>query len=596
MNMHVRTRPSLKDFHELEPWLETGYQTRIDQSVIDGEFMLGMVNPNTNKRMYNAYDLKDIDKYYFCYRSADMVIEFIETCLSHVKPSRFAKFPLHESQVGFFRNLFGWKKRSDGFRRFRESLKYVPRKNSKSWDQGALCHIGMIIDGEQGVEVYNVASDKEQAKKVFDPFVGSIKNDEEKPNECAGGMLADYYNIIGRKDIKSVTANNEMDVCKPLANDENASHGANAHFVILDEIHAMSDGGMYEVAITSMSVRDQPLIVSITTADFARESFCNNKVDYAKRVCADPDLDPRFMPVLYYADYDEFDDDWRDENVWERVNPMLHIAKKMEYMQDMHRKACNEPTFTNTFKRLDLNMMTMSENQAYNIDKWRKCEVDTSKMETFNLLGQEIPLFLKGELCFAGMDNALKDDLNSLVLDFPEHNYILNWNWIPRKHVNYVKLDDKYGDWLLHAGKIEIDFEEIYEHMKEIFEHFKFPDEEAIGFDPNKSWEIRKLMSKDYDEKFIVTINQNVNMLSEPIKKTIGDVNNLRVNHIGNLLLTDCISNADIKENSNTDYMLVKPSGSASTKKKIDACVAFVMARALRMKAEEEVDYRDMIY
>ena len=270
-----RQRPSLKMFHDREPWKDKDYNKRFTAAKNAGEFQLGMIHPlgDGTERMYDATAIDTLDRYYFCFDSADMVVDFIETCLTHTKPSRFAKFPLHESQKRFFRNLFGWKKKDDGFRRYRESLKYVPRKNSKSWDQGALCHIGMIIDGEQGVEIYNIACDKNQAKKVFDPFVGSIKNDEERPDVCAGGFLAKYYNIIGRTDVKAVTANNELDVCKPVANEELALHGNNAHMVIFDEIHSFSDGGVFDVMLTSMSVRDQPLIVSITTADYSRESF-----------------------------------------------------------------------------------------------------------------------------------------------------------------------------------------------------------------------------------------------------------------------------------------------------------------------------------
>jgi phage terminase large subunit-like protein len=580
--MQQRQRPSLKMFHEHEPWKAKDYKKRYNQAIKDGLFMLGMVNPLTEKRMYDATAIDNINDYYFCFNTSDMVLGFISDCLTHTKPHRFAKFPLHESQVRFFCNLFGWKKKSDGYRRFRECMKYVPRKNSKSWDEAAVCHIGMILDGEDGVEIYNIASDKNQAKKVFEPFIGSIKNDEERPDLSAGGFLADYYNIIGKSEVKAVTANNELDVCKPIANDENAAHGGNAHMAVLDEIHAMSDGGMFEVMQTSMSVRDQPLIVSITTADFARESFCNNKLDYSKRVCKDPNFDVTFLPVLYYADPDEFQDDWKDPEVWLRVNPLLNVAKKIDYMKQMYQKACNDTTFTNTFKRLDLNIMTMSENAAFNVDKWHKCGV--KPVADWMLCGQPVPLALDGAECFVGIDNAYKNDLNAMVLDFPATDDVLAWCWVPRKHPDIVKLRADYGDYLLTAGDDEIDFEEIYQHIQEIFKAFNVRE---VGFDPNKSMEIRNFFKKDYPDEFYCTIAQNVTNLSEPLKKIIGDVNNMNIRHTCNPLLTWQISNTDIKESSNNDFMIVKPKGADSKRKKVDASVAWVMARCLRLKAEE---------
>lgn len=582
---------NLKEFHKLRAWEQPDYDKRMAEMTANGDFMLGMVDPNTNKRMYNALDC-DLDKYYFCEKTANAVVFFVENFLTHTKPSRFAKFTLHISQVKFFRNIYGWKKKADGFRRYSECFKYVPRKNSKSWDQGALCHIGMIIDGEQGVEIYNIAGDKAQAEKVFDPFVGSIKNDMDRPNDCASGFLAGYYNIHGRQNIKAVTANNELDFCKPVANNENAAHGGNAHYAICDEIHTFKDDGIYDVMVTSMSVRDQPLIVCITTADYAKDSFCNDKLDYAKRVCKDPKMDQRFLPILYYADPEEFGDDWQDPKVWLRVNPMLGVAKKHDYMEGKYTKALNEPAFTNKFKRLDLNICTSAENQAFNIDRWKKCGIVPDPDRSVVIMGQSVPDFLLKQKCYAGMDNAYKDDLNSLVLEFLDSGYVLNWNWIPLKHRNIVKFKEKHNDFMLTAGVNEIDFEEIYEHMQEIFKEFDIVE---IGFDPNKSMEIRKLMSRDYPEDFIVVIAQNTSNLSEPIKKMIGDVNNMRMKHTGNSLFTEQVSGVDTKEDLKNDYMFIKPQGQDSKRKKVDACVAWSMAKCLRLQAETEIDWSDAI-
>lgn len=591
MNMQQQ-RPNLRMWDHLEPWTEPDYKQQFQQAKEDGLFQLGMYHPlEPEVRMYDATDIKTLDDYYFCFRTAEMVCGFIENVVTHSKPNRFAKYPLHESQRKFFSNIFGWKHKSDRTRRYYEAYQYVPRKNSKSFNQGCLCHIGMILDNEQGVEIYCIAGDKNQAKKVFDPFVGAIKNDEERPQDCAGGFLADYYNIIGKTEIKAVTANNEFDVCKPVANNEDAAHGGNAHMAICDEIHTFTDGGMYDVVVTSMSVREQPLTVCITTADFSRESFANNKFDYAKRVAANPNLDAGFLPVLYYTDVEDFNDDWKDEKVWERVNPLLGTAKKWKYMKRQFQKAINDPTFTNEFKRLDLNICTMSETAAFNVDKWKKCGDLPS--DEFMVLNQPVPLELQGADCFAGMDNAYKNDLNALVLDFPDTEHVLCWCWCPRKHPDIVKLRDDYGDYLLTAGDEEIDFEEIYEHMQQILEAFNVRE---IGFDPNKSMEIRNLFKKDYPEEFFCTIAQRTANLSEPLKKLIGDVNNLRVNHTNNPLLTWQISNTDIKEDARNDYMVVKPKGADSKRKKVDATVAWIMARCLRLKQEDETDWKNAIF
>ena len=61
---------------------------------------------------------------------------------------------------------FGWKRKRDGLRRFRELYIEVPRKNSKS-TMAALVGLDMLInDGEHGAEVYSGAGTERQAHEV----------------------------------------------------------------------------------------------------------------------------------------------------------------------------------------------------------------------------------------------------------------------------------------------------------------------------------------------------------------------------------------------------------------------------------------------
>ena len=65
--------------------------------------------------------------------------------------------------------IFGWKRKRDGLRRFREAYIECPRKNAKSI-VGALFGIEMFAyDGEHGSEVYSGAGSEKQAHEVFGP-------------------------------------------------------------------------------------------------------------------------------------------------------------------------------------------------------------------------------------------------------------------------------------------------------------------------------------------------------------------------------------------------------------------------------------------
>ena len=113
-----------------------------------------------------------------------------------------------------------------------------------------------------------------------------------------------------------------------------------------------------------------------------------------------------------------------------------------------------------------------------------------------------------------------------------------------------------------------------------------FADETEFKFKENS----RPWLTASFDDLEVFIGN-----LSEPIKKMIGDVNNLRMKHTNNSLFTEQVSGVDTKEDGKNDYMFVKPQGQDSKRKKVDACVAWSMAKCLRLQAEAEIDWDDFM-
>ena len=71
---------------------------------------------------------------------------------------------------------------------------------------------------------------------------------------------------------------------KAISADANTKHGYNSQCVIVDELHAQQGRELVDVLRTSTGARRQRLFVCLTTADFARESVCNEKHAYATNV------------------------------------------------------------------------------------------------------------------------------------------------------------------------------------------------------------------------------------------------------------------------------------------------------------------------
>ena len=114
----------------------------------------------------------DIDSAYeYDESKAHKACRFVE--LQYHTKGRWARqkkrLELEPWQIFFICNVFGWVHKSTGFRRYREVLLLVPRKNGKSAMAAAICLYMLVADGEYGAEVYTGATSEKQAKEVFTP-------------------------------------------------------------------------------------------------------------------------------------------------------------------------------------------------------------------------------------------------------------------------------------------------------------------------------------------------------------------------------------------------------------------------------------------
>ena len=68
-----------------------------------------------------------------------------------------------------------------------------------------------------------------------------------------------------------------------VSSDAGGKHGFNPHCVIGDELHAWPNRDLLDALQTAFAKkgRRQPLLIWITTADYDRESPCNDKYSYA---------------------------------------------------------------------------------------------------------------------------------------------------------------------------------------------------------------------------------------------------------------------------------------------------------------------------
>lgn len=325
--------------------------------------------------------------------AAERAVRFLETFMVHFRGRLAGQHLVLEEwqKEQIIRPLFGWK-RPDGRRRFTEAFVFIPRKNGKTFLAAGIALYCMAADNEEGAEVYCAAADQKQARLVFD----TVKEQISRNASLTQVMKAYQYSVIYPKKTS------KMEV---ISSEAYSKHGFNASAVIIDELHAHRNRELYDVLVTSMVQRDQPITFIITTAGvYDSEHIAYEKYAKAKAVLDDPEIDPFYLPVIFEADER---DDWQDPKVWHKANPGLAEGKlvKEEKLSEKCNSAKLSPSEENVFRRLHLNQWTEQAERWLQIDRWNEC--------------RQPPFDTQSAECILGVDLSLSTDLSAVVAVFP---------------------------------------------------------------------------------------------------------------------------------------------------------------------------------
>jgi phage terminase large subunit-like protein len=377
----------------------------------------------------------------FCPHLAQQALDFFPDCLVHVEGVMKGKpFILERWQQAIVANLFGWMRHNlEGrfVRRYRELFELVPRKNGKSPFAAGIALLVLFTDQMAGKQCYLAAGDREQAGVVFKHCRGMVEACAPLKHRCRiyGGTSSEQAS-------RSIVREEEGSFLRVISSDADTKHGGITHLAIIDELHVQKNRDLVDVFDSSTSSLNVPetLLIYITTSDYERAgSICNEKHDYARKVRDGVIADPTFLPVLYEALPDE---DWKDEEVWKRVNPNLGVSKSLEYMRAKCLKAQRDLAYQNTFLRLDLNIRTQSVSKAIDIAKWDACAEGVTDPMAWR---REALQRLAGRPCGGGLDLGAVADLCAFALLFGDDTDgydIIPYFWCPRDTADQRSRDD----------------------------------------------------------------------------------------------------------------------------------------------------------
>lgn len=463
-------------------------------------------------------------------------------------------------QKAIHQAIFGIVNRKTGYRKYKEVLVIVGRKNGKTtWVAGEAGFM-LIGDGEGGPQIRNLATKRDQAKILFNSF---DKMRIQSPN----------LSSILRKKNNCIESDFNFGTFEPLASDSGSLDGLNVHLGIVDELHALKDRNLYDVVKQSQSARKQPLMWSITTAGFVRENIYDDLYNYSEDVLNGLIEDEEFLPFIYELDGR---DEWLKEDCWQKANPSMGYTKSIDYLRKQVKRANSEPAYKNTVLTKDFNIRENS------VDSWLSVE-DVWNKATFDL--EEF----RGHYGIGGVDLSSRQDLTCAKIliqckDDP-NTYEIAQYFLPRQNIERKIKEDKIPydvwaeqGWLTLCDSDQVEYKDVTAWFVELEKKHGI---HTIWYGYDRA--LTDYWQTDMEEHGLTggyPVAQGAYTLSTPMKDIGADIKAGRYVYNNNPMTRWCFCNTVKTVDSNDNWRPDKK----SSRQRIDGTLATLNAKAIMLK------------
>jgi len=487
---------------------------------------------------------------------------------------------LEPFQIFVLAMVFGWRRRETGGRRFTSVYEEVARKNAKSTKTALVSLYCLACEEEPGPQVLTAATTFDQAKKVFHPAKRMV---EKTP------ALQEAFGLIPWA--KSITCGDNGGYMQPMHAKAKSQDGHNPHLVTMDELHAHSDRGLFDVMNSAFGARRNPLMWIITTAGFNLHGVCYEQRTLATKVLERSVIAEHIFAVIFtidraedYGDDRKVGDDPYDATKWIKANPLIEASRPLR--DEVAKRAIEaqaSPAAEGEFKTKHLNVWLGAASAWLNVTQWSICADPTLTLADF-----------EGLDCYLGGDLSNVDDLSALVLtaeDAGGRLLVMPWFYVPEKRLssqdNSLKqVTDLYKQWAADGALTTtpgdfIDHRVIEQQIRDIKAVLTV---KRATFDQwNSGLAMASRLNEDFDdggEAFAIQLAKNAKNVTDPAKAIEARVKAgpTRLRHDGNPVLTWMIGNAVVERRANGSILPKKET--ANSPNKIDGVDAMINATA----------------
>ncbi len=505
--------------------------------------------------------------YYYDEKMARKACQFVQM----LPLTNGGKFHLAEYQEWIVSELYGWRVKETGERRYTQGMVSMARKSGKTYLAASLAAIGLMMENKpaKNRQVLFVSNALKQAKLGYDMLSSSLRQVQKTSRLVRHRVKVQKERITDLPTDSFATA---------LASDTNTLDGYAGTTIILDEYAAAKDRKVYDVLKSGQAQEPNSLLLIISTSGLDL-----NVPMYAEYKMLGDVLAGKKQADRYFIAIWELDD--REEvhkpKTWIKANPIFEIPDIKKRMQPKIQDDVNLgiaqddliPVLTKNF-----NMWLQAADDSYiSIDDWDKTEVDTP-----DVTGKDV---------YIGFDMSKTNDLTAVswIIPIDGRFYVDSHSFVGTKYGldKKIKLDgfnyragEKRGECsitTLESGVIDAD--EVFSYVQKLITKNQW-NVKGICYDP---WNFNNILAK-FERKMpnllLLSVRQGTVTLNVPTREFRDNLFEGKIIHNDNQLLRYSMINARIKEDNN-GWQLQKESRNSNNR--IDPAAAlmnaFVFAR-----------------
>lgn len=548
-------------------------------SVDLGEYFLGEIDPRlleyfrsliADTDAHNVYELLAALKFLRLRKSYSFVKSEAVNFITFYESLKFSgqdgrqSYKLTPVQVFQFASIMGFA-RDDGHRLVRNALLFVPRKFSKTTSVCAFAIYDFLF-GDDNAQAYTGANSYDQAKICFDEI-----------SRVLHGLDPGWTKFKATRElIKWREGRNSSIRC--LSNSPDKLDGLNASTVIMDEYAQADSADLRNVLTTSMGMRTNPLLITITTASDKQTAPFVQELEHEQGVLLrevlggynedDTSFAHIFMP--------DCDDDESDPATWAKVQPHLGVTVRPDFYEQQWAEAQKSAENMKAFRTKMLNIFVTGNDKSWIEgstirEHSRQLDIDT--------LGYRAD-------CEVGVDLSVDNDFSAvsyyIYLHSEKRSHIHTEYYFPEGRMAKHPNREVYQRWVdggyLHLcpGNI-ISYEQI---VGDILAHGRNLRILQIAYDPNKAAEFTNLIINSGGANFLHPYKQTYYYFTKPCMAIVRMLDQglltFGENPINNYCFDNCILDRDNMDNC-------KPL-KRSENRKIDGAITALMALGVSLE------------